>query len=64
MNQSEMDKATEITLQSLEIMSKPQVMEATAKLYRRLYQALLDQDFTRDQAIQIVAGVKTVGGGR
>lgn len=64
MNEAEIQKATEITLQSLEIMSQPQVMEATAKLYRRLYQALLDQDFTRDQAIQIVAGVKTVGGGR
>lgn len=64
MNKAEMDKEIEKTLELLEIMSQPHVIQATARVYRRLYQALLDQDFTRDQAIQIVAGVKTVGGGR
>jgi hypothetical protein len=57
-----MDEAMERQMQGMHEMlmrmAEPEIATAFAKLYRALYDALLAEGFTRDEAMQILANLK------
>lgn len=55
MYQTMMQAMMEGTLQMLE---RPEVLDRMAAITRRYYEALMKQGFTKEEALQIVAGMK------
>ena len=56
-----MDPMAELRKQmriTYDLMGDPEMATSMAKMYRNLYEALKKENFTHDQAMQIVSGFK------
>lgn len=49
------DKLADQLKATLKVMNDPEIVEANAKYIRSLYEALIKQGFTKDEALQLVS---------